>query len=322
MTDLDAERIREALTAARELASVGAARRAAAGTASGRVLPQGTRVRALLAEHLARIGPDAAAVERELAAGRAEGARRLEERKIDAVRHSASRAAGLRGLVAAQRDALEAVATSGPAEYHAIDSPVEIWATDGVDIESSTVEPWNSRAKVRLDVQRYHGWHYAILQGPPEYLHFSFLWHNARDTYSVVSVSGWMALNGFCSAHSRGGTVLGGYSRLRLDPALDLVQTWTQPISSAPAQAGQTQQALDLSADSRGLFTDDQTAFAVEFRGFLLNYEQAILPPDQYLIIDVALTFTPEADNGEVRADFATGEFDVLCPFVEVVTLS
>jgi hypothetical protein len=320
--DLDADRIREALIAARELASVGAARQAAAGTASGRVLPQGLRVRALLAEHLARIGPDAAAVERELAAGRAEVARRLEDRKTEAVRQSASRADALRGIVAAQRDALEAVAASGPVEYHAIDSPVEIWATDGVDLASATVEPFNSRAKVRLDVQLYHGWHYAVLQGPPEFLHFSFLWHNPRDTYSVVNVSGWMALNGFCSAHSRGGTVLGGYSRLRLDPALDLVQTWTQPISSAPAHAGQTQHALDLSADSRGVFTDDQTTFAVEFRGYLLDYQQAIVPPGQYLIIDVALTFTPEADNGEVHADFATGEFDILCPLVEVATLS
>jgi hypothetical protein len=323
MTDFDAERIRDALIAARDLTNLGATRRHTAGTSSGHVLRQSTRVRALLAEHLDRSGPDAAAVERELAAGRAESVRRLAQHKVDAVRQSTSRAGALRSLVEAHKAALQSVAASGPAiEYHAIDSPVEIWATDSVDLESSTIQPWNSRAKVRLDLELYHGWQSAILQGPPEFLHFYYLWHNQRDTYTVVTVNGWMALNGFCSAHSRGGAFLGGYSRLRLDPSLDLVETWTQPISSAPAQAGQSQHALDISADSRGLFTDDQTTYVVEFRGFLLSYEQAIVPPDQYLIIDVALSFTAEVDNGKISADFATGEFDVLCPLVEVATLS
>jgi hypothetical protein len=40
------------------------------------------------------------------------------------------------------------------------------------------------------------------------------------------------------------------------------------------------------------------------------------VPPAQYPIIDVALKLGWETNNGEVHADFATNEFDVMCPFV------
>jgi hypothetical protein len=326
VTELDARRVREALVAARDMAGAADARRAAGVTSRGRRLPQSTRARALVAEHLARIGLDAAAVERELAAERAESHSRLEELKAAAVAQSAAQAASLRHLVDTERAALDGlVATTGLAttQYLALDSPVEIWATDGVDLESSIIQPYNSRAKARLDAHLYHGWQGAYLLGDQESLHFYYLWGNPRDdAYAVLTVNALLTLNGFCSAHSRGGLFLGGIAKLNLDPTLDLVQTWTQPISSAPPQGGQSQHALDITADSTGFDTDDQTTYAVEFRGFLVSYEQAIVPPGQYLIIDVALSLYSEVDNGEVSADFATGEFYVLSPFVQLAILS
>lgn len=45
------------------------------------------------------------------------------------------------------------------------------------------------------------------------------------------TVNAFLILNGFSSAHSQGGWFLGGKAELTLDPTLDLVQTWTQPIS-------------------------------------------------------------------------------------------
>jgi hypothetical protein len=65
--------------------------------------------------------------------------------------------------------------------------------------------------------------------------------------------------------------------------------------------------------------TDDQTTYDVVFRGFLLGYQQEIVPPGQYLIIDVALRLGSYVENGEVSADFATGEFYVMSPFVQLV---
>ncbi|MCW2690323.1 MAG: hypothetical protein JWR37_5213 [Mycobacterium sp.] len=326
MTELDPQRVREALIAARDMTRAADARSLAGGTATVQRLPQSTRVRALVAERLARIGLDAAAVERELAAERAEGHRRLGELKADAVAQSASRAASLSRVVNNEvtvLDGLEATTGPGTTQYQTLDSPVEIWATDGMNLESSTIAPYNSLAKARYDGRFYHegtgAWLETVGQ---ELLHFYYLWGNPRqDAYAVLTVSAILALNGFCSAHSRGGLIEGGDARLQLDPTLDLVRTWTQPISSAPPQVGQSWHALDITADSTGVFTDDQTTYAVEFRGFQLSYEQAIVPPGQYLIIDVALSLTSNFLDGEVSADFATGLFYVLSPFVQLAIM-
>ncbi|MBV8930560.1 MAG: hypothetical protein JO152_15675, partial [Mycobacteriaceae bacterium] len=98
--------------------------------------------------------------------------------------------------------------------------------------------------------------------------------------------------------------------------------TWTVPISSAAAQSGAWQTAVDITADSTGVFTHDQTAYAVEFRRFVLSYQQEIVPPGQNLIIDVSVDLYDDVDDGEVSADFATGEFYVLSPLVQLAILS
>ncbi|MDJ0357458.1 hypothetical protein [Paenarthrobacter sp. PH39-S1] len=50
-------------------------------------------------------------------------------------------------------------------------------------------------------------------------------------------------------------------------------------------------------------------------------YEQAIVPPGQYLIIAVALAVSYSYIDGTVSTDFASAAFDALCPFVQVVIL-
>ncbi len=321
MAELDSPQVRKLLLAARDLSRAADAPQRASDSTRGRRLPQSTQVRALAAEKLAQMGFDNATVERALAAERAESHRHLEKLKADAVAQSPARALSLQRLVDARRAALEGVAGFWPpaTQYLAIDSPVEIWATDGVNLESTTIEPYKSRAQFRLDASLYEhipgayliGWEY-------EFVHFYFLWKNPESVSAVVAVNPYLILNGFCSAHSQGGWFFGGKGELTLDPTLDLVQTWTQPLSSAAPQSGETWNALDLIADSTGFHTDDQTAYDVLFRGFLLGYEQEIVPPAQYLIIDVALRLGSYVENAEVSADFATGEFYVMSPLVDL----
>lgn len=114
MPKTESARVRAALSAARDLSRSADARGGAAGVSRGQRLPQGTRARALAAEHFARIGFDAAAVERELAAERAQSRNRLEQLKADAVAQSGVRSGSLRHLVDAQRAALGGVIGIGP----------------------------------------------------------------------------------------------------------------------------------------------------------------------------------------------------------------
>jgi hypothetical protein len=157
MTELNTARIRQALIAARDLSRVEGARGGAGSFLTGRRLPQSNRARALAAEQLVRVGFDAALVERELAAERAQSHRRLEQLKADAVAQSGVRADSLRRAVDARRAAFGGVVGIGPSptQYLNLDSPVEIWATDGVNLESTTIEPYNSRAQLRLDASLY-----------------------------------------------------------------------------------------------------------------------------------------------------------------------
>jgi hypothetical protein len=239
---------------------------------------------------------------------------------------SAARADRLNAVVRDRQAALQALAVPGPPtaiQYTALDSPVEIWTTDQLQLASSSIIPWNSRAKVSYDGQLYgNGWHYAILEAAgTEQLHFYFLWQNAGTRSAIVTVDAFLVLNGYCTVHSRGGVSDGGEAQLSVDAAVDLLQTWTVPISSPVSQLGQTQRALDLAVDSHGWFSDDHTKTAFVYRGFDLRYDQAIVPPGQYLIIDASVAFTYAFLNGEVDADFASAAFDISAPFVQVAVL-
>lgn len=327
MTSGQSAQIRAAIAAARELAAVRDTRRDAAGFASGRTFPPAsTPARALAADFLARAGIDTDKLERDMATAREENRRRLDEAKAEAMNQAAAQAERLNAVVKDRQAALEALAVPGPAtaiQYTALNSPVEIWTTDQLQLASSSIIPWNSRAKVSYDGKLYgNGWHYAILEAAgTEELHFYFLWQNPGDRSAIVTVDAFLVLNGYCTVHSRGGVSDGGEAQLSVDAAVDLIQTWTVPISSPVSQPGQTQRALDLAVDSHGWFSDDHTKTAFVYRGFDLRYEQAIVPPGQYLIIDASVAFSYAFINGEVDADFASAAFDISCPFVQVSVL-
>jgi hypothetical protein len=320
MAEFDSPRVREALLAARDLSRTADAQRAIDST-RGRRLPQTTRLRELATQKLAELGFDNATVEHALRAERAENHRRVEELKADAVAQSGTRAEYLQRLVDARRAALDGVVAVWPprTQYVAIDSPVEVFTSDGVDLESITIEPYKSRAQIRFDASLYEHIPGAyIFDWQYEFVHFYFLWQNQESVSAVVSVNAFITLNGFCSAHSQGGWFMGGKGEITLDPVLDLLQPWTQPLSSAAPQSGETWNALDLVADSTGFHTDDQTTYDVIYRGFLLSYQNEIVPPGDYLIIDAALRLGAWVDNAEVSADFATGEFYVMSPMVDL----
>ena len=314
-------RVREALSAAQHLKRDDDSA-FVAGNRVGARLPQGRRMRQQVAEQLRSLGIDTDSLERERDAARTRARRRLTKDKDDAVAQSGPRAESLRHLlddIVAGLDGLVATTGDAPTQYQTLDSPVQIWATDGIDVESTTIQPYHSQAKIRMEASYYTSFFDAYLAGEEQFVHFQYLWGNPRqDASAVMNVNAIVALNGFCSAHSDGGITGGGVARLDLEPTLDLIQTWTQPISSAPPQPGQSYRVASISADSSGLFSDDEDTSAMIFRGTSVGYDQVMVPAGQYLIIDVALRLYSETIDGKVDADFATGLFYVLSPFVSL----
>lgn len=316
MTGTVVDRARTAVAAVRDLMLTAAP---PAGTSRGTALPRSPRVQALLAEQVARLGLDSAAIERELAAEYAADQSRLEDLKAAAVAESAAQ------HVVEPRPPIGGVEGVRPrARTQYLDTPVEIWATNRMGLESSTMQPYNSSAKFDFHDEFDESFIGAYLEAPDqEWLHFVYAWTNPPDAgYASVTVSANLVLDGFCSVHSRGGWFSNGSARMTLDPTLNLVQTWTQPNSYPPAQGGQTWQALDLAADSSGFDTDSKTKYASVYRGCFLNYDNATVPPGQLLLIDVALRISSTITRGENNADFASGQFGVLSPGVELAIVS
>jgi hypothetical protein len=282
----------------------------------------------VVAEQLARIGFDVAAVEEALAADRAENNRRLEELKAVAVEQSAARAAELRVLVDRWKPLPIPPGEVGiwwpQASTVYLDSPVEIWAT--YSLESSTIEPYNSRVQAQWElVDEFDSWPSGLLgTGGEQSIHFYYLWANPRsDVYASVTINAPLMLNGSCEVHSRGGFFgNGGTASLGLEPELNLVQCWTQPVSNPPPQANQSWPVPELTVTSSGDFhSDDKTKIAAETGVYPLSYNQEPVPPGATLIIDVALSLTANLFNGTINADFASGDFEVLSPYVQLAIL-
>jgi hypothetical protein len=325
VSELDAQGVREALAAARELAQAKAAG-APQATSRGR-LPRSGRAREVIAEQLARIGFDVAAVEEALAADRAENNRRSEELKAVAVEQSAARAAALRALV----DRWKTPPIPGGVEIWPpqtstvyLDSPIEISATDslGLDLESATIAPYNSSAKARWELVDEGGFGQGVLgTGGEQSIHFSYLWTNPQsDVNASVTINAPLMLNGSCEVHTRGGFLDPDFTAsLVLEAELNLIQCWTQPFSNPPPQANQSWAAPELSVTSSGwLHSGDKTEIATETGVYALIYDQELVPPGANLIIDVALSLTANLFNGKIIADFASGDFEVLSPYVQL----
>lgn len=215
-------RVREALSAAQHLKRDDDTAFVAGSRAAAPRVPEGRRMRQQVVEQLRGMGVDTDRLEREMGAARTRGQHRLAKDKEAAVSQAGPRAESLRHLldgVVAGFDGLVATTGDGTTQYQTLDSPLQIWATDGINVESTTIQPYHSQAKLRMEASYYTSWSGAHLAGEEQFLHFQYLWGNPRqDASAVVNVNAIVALNGFCSAHSDGGIAGGGTARLDLEP--------------------------------------------------------------------------------------------------------
>jgi hypothetical protein len=312
----DVAGIREALITARSMTAARDARHAHARPAKLRTPTDRRLLDGALAAGLAKAGVNVGLWEEELAKSRTGGRRRLEVLKADAVRRSGGYAKELRSGVEGRRKVLDMLAGAGPAaEYVSLDSPFTIEPTSGITLNNSIITPWNSLAKISFhDSNEGGAWLEDI--GTDE-LTFWFNWENLTDGYALVNVHGFLLLNGFCTANSQGGFWdVDRSASLSLDANLNLLEWWNQPATTPLPQANQSQPALRLEADSSGWWADDDTEYALVFRGYDLSYELLAVPPGGTLLIGVALSISFDLNDAAVVVDFASGEFEVMCPFV------
>jgi hypothetical protein len=327
MTRPDVARIREALIAVWDMDAARDARHAYARNARRLHTPTDRRrLDGALAAGLAKADVDVEQWEAELANSRTGGRRRLDELKADAVKQSGAHGEELRSGVEGRRKALGLLADTGQGaaavQYVSLDSPFLIWTRPLIALDGSTIEPWNSRAKLTFGRSSLGGSAQLEDIGTEE-LSFYFLWDNPGNGWALVTVDGFLVLNGFGTATSHGGYLGGGSAALDLDASLSILEWGSQSPPTTPLpQADQSVSALKLKADSSGWFSDDDTKYALVFRGFDLRYELLAVPPGGVLVIDVSLSISYDLMDGSVAADFSTGDFGVISPFVSIQVLA
>src|SRR3954468_5421147 len=321
MTQRTAADLRDALLATRDLASARAARRAV--TRPAAPLPTSTdhrRFERAVSAALAKGGVDAEEWGSEVARARAVDRRRAEALKADAVQHSGARARQLAEGIEGQRKALDLLSNMtnapAPAQYDALDSPFLVWGSTGLSVLSSTIEPWSSRAKFTFEASLGPSSAHIESVGT-EQLSFFFLWENPGDGYALVTVDGYLVLNGYCQAEADGGLFGGNLTTLDVDANLDLHGLPTPPL----AQDGQYLPVARLRGDATDWFSDDVTVPQVVYRGFDLRHELLPVPPGG-VVVEVSVSLSFDYGIGAVSADFATGEFEVGCPFVQILVLA
>jgi hypothetical protein len=261
-------------------------------------------------EELNRVGFDKSAVERALDVDRRQNKLRRDRLHADAIAQSAARSESLRQVALAQRSALGAVVVNDRphTEYIVLDTPGAIGHTAGVNVESFTVQQHETQVKMRLDQQAYSD---GGLVGTAinDFLSFTYFWRNAETT-AVVSAQALLNLNGHCSVSARGGIQPDGTVDLKLKAALEVVS----PPQALP-QSGQTLPVWELAADT-GWFSGDVSVSKDLFNAYQPAYQDIVVAPGEFLVIDVRLIMSGSIVDGEAHADFASGEFFVRSNFV------
>lgn len=271
----------------------------------------------LLTAALAKTGLDQDKFGQLLADSNAEVARFVDAQRSAAGTRSAAARDSVRKAIDGRREALTQLPPD-PVQYFVLNKPFLIWPTLGMELDSTLIEPWNSRAECGLHAGN---WGDSEETGHEE-LTFYFLWENPRDRYSVANVDGFLILNGFCDALGHGGFLWGDrFSKLQVDVTMRLMEWWNQPPTEPPADPSQTQRAVTLSVDTGGFHDITHVEIADVFRAYDLQYRFFTLPPHGVVVIEVSVAASYDLQDGSVDVVFSGHAFDVQSPFVQVALL-
>jgi hypothetical protein len=251
----------------------------------------------------------------------AEGQRFHEVEKDRAIERSSGRLAMLQSSIAASRDATEEIMSrkgQAPdsellADWIVLDVARSIRFKGQTVIDKrgtgTALEPWDNKAKVES------AWPSVNHLGYEAGVGFVFLWTNPNDYSVVLDVESWIALNGFCTAGADG-SFIGDNSTVLdvitfLEPSLPLGSVYP------PAQPGQTVVAGEVSADGGGFLGLGEIRSLSVAGYYGMYYHNLIVPGGGLAVFEVGSLFSAGATgDGFAKADFLSGDFQVMCPMV------
>jgi hypothetical protein len=282
---------------------------------------RGSRVKAdrsamqkLFGQTLAQAGLSAEPFEKLRVQTQSELRRAADKLQVEAMARAAYLTPDMQRNIESKRMLLEQLPAAPTTTRVTLDKPFLIWQTLGLFVEDTHVEPFNSFARFKLDSTESNGY---------EELNFYYVFVNPSDRFSLMNVHAFFALKGFCRAGANGGFWPGDrYASLSINVRLNMLEWWNQPPTQPPFQTDQQQLAATLTATAYDFGDPGDIEVLDVFRGFDLSYSQFIIPPLATAVFEPTVAVSYGMSDGLVNIDFASEDFQVLCPFVSVDILT
>jgi hypothetical protein len=198
---------------------------------------------------------------------------------------------------------LAALDEFSPNPSFTIDKPFLIWTSPLMDLVDSGISAFSSFAKFQIE---------SSAERDARKVGFYFLWVNPFDDFAVIHATTFLSATGFVSAHAP--WAFWSDSRIDVEARLAMWAGTAPELSSTDYTSEFLGRAGAIGTWSTGSGTDSM--FVVGRSN--MSKTAFVVAPRQLAIIEVALAVESENDDGNVVADFATGNFGLVCPLVVV----
>lgn len=252
-------------------------------------------------------------------------ARHLQDvEKEEAISHSSTQLNTLRSSVAVWRETKEFFETTGRQRsllsdlnfnFVVLDTPGLILPLGDASV-TATLEPWNNVAKLSSV------WSFpdAVFQGGAS-VEFVFAWRNPSSRTVVLNVESYLTLNGFGTAAAAGGFYTPNFTDLfafvSLLPFID-----PNNPSYPPPEVGQSVYTADIVAEGGGWFGLGAVQSSAIQGAYDVTYRTLLVPGDAVAVFPViGGAGVGATGEGWAEADFASGDFQIMCPGVVLAIL-
>ncbi len=237
----------------------------------------------------------------------AEQERIIDKHKADALKRASRQNDTLHSTILEQSKALQGLTAPGdffPNPAFSLDKPFLVWTAPLLALSDSAVVPFGSWAKFKV----------ASSESRTQTVGFYFYWANPYDVYAVINATTFMSAIGHVKAHA---PWTYGVNTSSVTIAA-LFALWFGLPQNTPYES----EVLGSVGAWGGLFTGGETNAISISAGVNLNKTMFAVPPKEVVIFEVALAVIYENDDGNIEADFESGDFKITCPIVVVSLLN
>ena len=208
--------------------------------------------------------------------------------------------------VAGQTSAFRHLASDGgffPHPSFTLDTPFLIRATPFMRLSSSASAPFASWAKFMLETSKEHG---------TQKMSFYFQWPNPFSDYAVINASTFLSATGYLTSNA---------NWLPLVNNSTWVQAWAWfglwfGVSDNLDPTGYVTEFLGQTGAYAQWMTGPATGTKSISTGANLSRTMFAVPPGNVVVFEVALAINYEHHQGNLEADFQSGDFRIACPLV------